>query len=192
MKKNLKKSTKILLFTNSLVLVSAWMIAPIYAIYVEKIWGDLMDASIALGLFALSAWIVTLLSGKYVDKMKNKTLIIVLGYILIGLWFFLYTFVNSIIFLFSVQVLIWIWEAIYSPAFDALYWESLKKGQRWLGWGLWEFTNYITIAIWAFSGWLIVTYLWWFNTIFISMWLLCFYSAGYLYFVASKEECKLK
>ena len=190
--KNLKKTTKILLFTNSLVLVSAAMVAPIYAIYVEEIWWDLMDASIALWLFALSAWIVTLLSWKYVDKIKNKTLIIVFGYILIGFWFFLYTLVDSIIFLFAVQVLIWIWEAIYSPAFDALYWESLKKWQRWAGWWIWEFTNYLTIAIWAFSWWLIVTHLWWFNTIFISMWLLCFFSAGYLYFVASKWECKLK
>ena len=192
MKQFLRKTTKLLLVTNSFVLISAAMIAPIYAIYVEKIWWDLMDASIAFGLFALSAWIVTLISWKYTDKIKNKILVIVFGYIIIWFWFFLYTIVDSIAFLFAVQVLIWIWEAIYSPAFDALYWESLRKKQRWFGWWMWEFTNYLTIAIWAFSWWLIVTHLWWFNTIFISMWLLCFFSAWYLYFVSHKWKHKIK
>ena len=189
--KNLKKPTKILLLTNWLVLISAAMIAPIYAIYVEQIWGDLMDASIALGLFALTAWIFTLLSWNFTDKIKNKTLLIVLWYILIWIWFFLYTIVDSIMFLFAVQILIWIWEAIYSPPFDALYWESLKKNQRWFGWGVWEFTNYFTIAIWAFTWWLMVTYFW-FNSIFISMWILCFVSALYLYLVSIWFKCKLK
>ncbi len=184
-----KKETRLLLFTNSLVLVSAAMVAPIYALYVKEIWWNLMDASIALWLFALAAWIVTLLSWKYVDKAKNKTLIIVLWYSLIWIGFFLYTIVNSVIFLFLVQILIWIWEAIYSPAFDALYWDSLKKKYRWLWWGMWEFTNYVTIALWAFGWGLMVTYLW-FNSIFISMWILCFFSAWYLYFISKKISKK--
>ncbi len=183
--KKLKKSSKILLLTNWLVLISAGMIAPIYAIYVEKIGWDLMDASIALGLFALTAWIITLFSWKITDKIKNKILVIIFWYILIWIGFFLYTLVDSITFLFAVQVLIWIWEAIYSPPFDALYWESLKKWERWFGWGVWEFINYFTIAIWAFTGWLMVTYLG-FNSIFIMMWMLCFFSAGYLYFISKK------
>ena len=79
--KNLRKQTKILLLTNWLVLISAAMIAPIYAIYVEKIWWDLMDASIALWIFALTAGMITLLSWRFTDKIKNKTLIIILWYI---------------------------------------------------------------------------------------------------------------
>jgi len=152
---------------------------------VEKIWWDLMDASIALGLFALTAGIITLFSGNITDKIKNQALIIVFWYILIWIWFLLYTIVDSVMFLFVVQVLIWIGEAIYSPPFDALYWESLKKWQRWFWWWMWEFINYFTIAIWAFTWWLMVTYLW-FNSIFISMSLLCFFSAGYLYFISKK------
>ena len=95
----LRFSTKILLLTNSLVLIAAAMIAPIYAIYVKKIWWDLMDASVALWLFALAAWLVTLVSGNYVDKVKNKSLIIVLWYALIWIWFILYTIADNIYFL---------------------------------------------------------------------------------------------
>jgi len=40
-----KKKLKILLVTNGLILLSGAMIGPIYAIYVKKIGGDLLDAS---------------------------------------------------------------------------------------------------------------------------------------------------
>ena len=186
----LRFSTKILLFTNSLVLIAAAMIAPIYAIYVKKIWWDLMDASVALWLFALAAWLVTLVSWNYVDKVKNKSLIIVLGYLLIWIWFILYTIADNIYFLFFIQILIWIWEAIYSPAFDALYWLSLKEEYKGFWWGLWEFMNYFTIAVWAFAGGIMVTYLG-FNSIFIAMSILCFGSAIYLYIVSNRRNCAI-
>ena len=188
--KKIEKGTKILLLTNGLILISSAMIAPIYAIYVEKIWWDLMDASIALWLFALTAGIITLLSWNFTDRLKNKTYIIIFWYVLIWIGFFLYTIVDSIMFLFAVQILIWIWEAIYSPPFDALYWESLKDKEKWFGWWIWEFTNYITIAIWAFTWWIMVTYLW-FNSIFISMWILCFSSAFYLFIISWNKEIGL-
>jgi len=183
--KKIRKQTRILLLTNWLVLISAAMIAPIYAIYIKKIWWDLMDASIALWIFALTAGVITLISWNFTDKIKNKKNIIVFWYVLIWIWFFLYTIADDILFLFAIQVLIWIWEAIYSPPFDALYWKSLRKWKSGFWWWVWEFTNYFTAAIWAFTWWLMVTYIW-FNSVFISMWLLCFWSALYLYFIPRK------
>jgi hypothetical protein len=49
-KKHINKSIKILLFSNALVLVSAAMLGPIYAIFVEKVGGDILDASFAFGV----------------------------------------------------------------------------------------------------------------------------------------------
>ena len=60
-----------------------------------------MDVSVALWLFALAAWLVTLVSWNYVDKVKNKFLIIVLGYLLIWIWFILYTIADNIYFLYK-------------------------------------------------------------------------------------------
>ena len=189
--KKFKKATKILLFTNWLVLIAVAMIAPIYAIFVKDIWWDLMDASIAWWIFALSAWITSLISWKITDNLKIKTNVIVFWYIFMGIWFFLYTIVDSIMFLFLVQVLIWFWEAIYSPSFDALYWNNLNKKQRWLEWGAWESMNYFTIAIWAFMWGLMVTYIW-FNSIFILMGILCMWSWLYLYIISKRKKCKIK
>jgi len=189
--KKFKKATKILLLTNWLVLIAVAMLAPIYAIFVDKVWWDLMDASIAWWIFALSAWITSLISWKITDNLKKKTNVVVFWYFLMWIWFFLYTIVDSVLFLFFVQALIGFGEAIYSPSFDALYWNNLNKKQRWLEWGAWESMNYFTIAIWAFIWWLMVTYLW-FNSIFIFMWLLCFGSWTYLYILSNHKKCKIK
>lgn len=183
--KKLRKATKILLFTNWLILISWAMLWPIYALFVDKIWWDLMDASFAWWLFALTAWITTLLSGKYTDKLKNQSLVLFLWYILMSIWFFLYLMVDSILMLFFVQIIIWLWEAIYSPAFDALYSKHIHKKQRWYEWGIWESMNYFTIAIWAFAWWIIVSYLW-FNVIFIIMWWLTIISWLLTFFYSEK------
>ena len=47
-----------------------------------------MDASYTFAAYALAAGIVTLLSGKYADKLKENELIVVFGYSIIGLAFF--------------------------------------------------------------------------------------------------------
>lgn len=58
----MNRATHILLATNGAVLISAAMIGPIYALIVERVGGDLLDASIAGGVFALAAGITTFLS----------------------------------------------------------------------------------------------------------------------------------
>ncbi len=183
--KKIKKSIKILLFTNSLILVSWAMLWPIYALFVKDIWWDLMDASFAWWLFALTAWITSLVAWRYTDKLKNKSLILILGYIIMWIWFFMYLIVDSIYILFLVQIIIWLWEAIYSPSFDALYSKNINKKQWWFEWWLWESMNYFTIAFWAFTWGLIVNN-YWFNSIFIIMWTLSISSWIYIFFLPKK------
>lgn len=174
------KALRILLVTNAMVLISAAMLGPIYAIFVEKVGGDLMDASIAGGIFAFAAGITTLISGKYSDKIKENELIIVLGYIIMGVGFLLYIWVNSIISLFIVQAIIGFGEAIYSPAFDAVYSKHIDRHKSGTQWGAWEALHYFIAAIGAIIGGSIVT-LFGFQILFIIMAILCFGSALYIY-----------
>ena len=97
---------RILLFTNALVLLAGAMLGPIYAIFVERIGGDILSASAAGSIFALSAGITTLVSGKFIDKIKNRKQIILAGYTLMGLGFIFYIFVDSVAGLLPVQILI--------------------------------------------------------------------------------------
>ncbi|HZJ41704.1 MAG TPA: MFS transporter [Patescibacteria group bacterium] len=174
------KALRILLSTNAMILMAGAMLGPIYALFVERIGGNLMDASIAGGIFAFVAGVTTLISGKYSDKIKENELIIVLGYLIMAIGFFLYFWVNSIVFLFVVQAIIGLGEAIYSPAFDAVYSKHLDGHKSGTQWGAWESMNYFTTAIGAIVGGALVT-LFGFQIIFIIMGSLCFSSALYVF-----------
>jgi len=179
MGKLFNKPIRILLVTNSLVLIASAMLGPIYALFVKEIGGDLLDASYAFGVFALAAGITTLFSGKYSDKIKENELIVVFGYGIMGIGFFSYMLVNSIWALLVVQVIIGLGGAIYSPAFDAVYSKHLDSYKSGREWGAWEAINYFTAAFGAVTGGFLVTFFG-FNTMFVIMGLLCFASAFYI------------
>lgn len=177
-KKLFNKALRILLLTNGMVLFAVAMFAPIYAVFVEKIGGDLLDASYAYGVFAAAAGIVSLFSGRISDLVNKKTVVIA-GYFLIGLGFLGYIWVDSVTDLLIVQVIIGIGEAIYSPSFDALYSKHLDHGKSASEWGAWESLNYFSITLGAVGGGLIVKHFG-FDTMFLIMSLLSFLSVLYL------------
>ncbi|MBN2307109.1 MFS transporter [Candidatus Peregrinibacteria bacterium] len=185
-KRFFNKALKILLATNALILLAAAMLAPIYAIFVEEIGGDLLDASIAGFLFAVSAGLATLFSGKVSDKIRHSDHVMMLGYGMMGLGFFLFLFVHSITTLFIIQILIGMGEAIYSPAFDKLYSEHLDRGQYGVEWGTWESMYYFTTAFGALIGGLLVTNFG-FPALFLSMAFLSFTSGFYLYLLSPQR-----
>lgn len=177
---------RILLGTNALILLASAMLGPIYAIFVTQIGGDLMDASIAGFLFAISAGLITLLTGKYADGVKHNDKILVLGYSIIGVGFLLYPFVASVYTLFAIQALIGIGNAVYSPAFDKLYSIHLDHGKDGEEWGTWESLNYFMGAFGALlGGWLVTKF--GFNTLFYMMAVLSFSSGIYLYALSPRR-----
>ena len=179
------KALRILLFTNALILVAIAMLGPVYAIFVEQIGGDLLDASMTGAIFAFTAGLTSLIAGKYADRIKENELILVIGYSIIGIGFICYTFVDNISKLFFVQIIMGIGEAIYSPAFDALYSKHLTKKRAGRQWGAWEAMYYFVTAFGAMLGGLLI-YSFGFNFIFILMALLSFTSAFYIYFLPRK------
>jgi MFS family permease len=179
------RALRILLITNGLILFSGAMLGPIYAIFVKEIGGDLLDASLTGSFFALAAGITTLVAGKFADKKKRDELIVATGYSIMGFGFLLYLFVNSIWFLFAVQILIGFAEAFYSPAFDSLYSKHITKRKAGREWGAWEAVNYFSLGFGAIIGGIIANFLG-FNIIFILMSSLCFISSAYIFHLHKK------
>lgn len=173
------KPLRILLITDGLVLAASAMLGPIYALFVEKIGGDLLEASSTFAVYNLTASLLTFLSGKFTDKIKEEELVVATGYFIIGIGFFSYLFVNSIWFLLLTQIIIGIGEAVYGPAFDVCYSKHLDKGKYGGEWGAWEGLNYLSKALGAVLGGVIVTFFN-FNLIFVLMGLICFGSALYI------------
>lgn len=181
----LNKALRILLTMDGLILLAGAMSGPIYALFVEDIGGDLMDASLSGGFFAFAAGITTLVAGKFSDKIKENELIIVFAYALMGLGFLLMTQVQTIGALFAVQALIGFAGATYAPAFDAIYSKNLKRGHAGQCWGAYASVDYFTTGIGAILGGVVVFYFS-FDTMFLLMSVICFFGAGYIYFLPRK------
>lgn len=179
------RGLRILLITNSLILLAGAMLGPIQAIFVGMVGGDLMEAGIASGIFSFVAGITVLLSGRFTDKLKEPELVVVVGYMIMAAGFLSYLFVNSVVLLFLAQIVIGFGDAIYNPAFDALYSKHLDSTKAGSQWGMWEATNYFTAAIGAIIGGIIAKNFG-FTPVFISMAVLCILSATYIYFLPRK------
>ena len=164
----MNKALRVLLITNSLVIVAGAMLGPIYAILVEEIGGDLLDASVASASYAGVAAIVIIISGRFADKMKDPELMVVLGYIILGLGFLSYTLVNSVSTLLIAQAIIGLGEALALPAFDGIYSDHLTGGKAATQWGAWEAMSYVTYVLGALIGGVIATQFG-FPTLFIIM-----------------------
>lgn len=180
------KPIRTLLIGSAFMHVGAGLLAPIYAIYVKQIGGSVLDASIAAGIFSLAAGIVTLFAAKIVDRTKNNKAIVTSGYLIMAFGYFLYIFVNSIPFLFVVQVIIGLASAFYTPAYDLLYTKHMPETKIGRIWGTWDAMDKFTVAFGAFFGGLVVTFFG-FNTMFILMSLLCLSGGLYIHFGLEKE-----
>jgi MFS family permease len=174
-----------MLFADSLILVATAMLGPIYALFVERIGGDLLDAGITFGAFSFAAGIVTLISGTFTDRIKEAELIIVLGYVVTAIGFLSYVFVENMTALIFAQVVVGIGTAIRYPAFDAVFSSHLDKGEGGREWGAWESTLYFTSAFGAVMGGYLASEFG-FDYIFVIMSVLSFAAAVYIYSLPRK------
>ena len=170
---------RILLIGSMLVHIATAMLGPIYALFVDKVGGSLLDASFAGTVYAVTAGVMILFFGNISDNVKHPKYIVVSGYITVGIGFLLYTQVSTIAQLIAVQIITGVGEALYSPAFDKLYSEHLDKGKGGAEWGFWEAMYYFAVASGAFLGGITVFH-YGFNALFIIMTVLCFASALYI------------
>lgn len=186
MRKYLRNTAlRILLCSNGLILLAGAMLAPIYAIFVERIGGDILDAGFAGAVFALAAGVTVLLSGKWSDRVPEPKTIVAVGYGIMGTGFFFMTCVDTIWGLLLTQVITGLGEALYVPAYDKLYSEHLDGNSEGTEWGVWEAMNYFATAIGAAAGGALVHFFG-FYPLFILMSLLCFVSGLYLYRLPKK------
>ncbi len=167
------------MLSDALVLTAVAMLAPIYAAYVSRLGGDILEAGLTAAALAFGAGFASLVSGKYIDKLHNKKLAIVFGYGVMGICFLLYTVVGNIWELALVQLIIGLVRPIYEPAFDALYSVHLDKSKEAEEWGAWEAMSYFAAGAGALLGGFIVNQ-YGFTPLFVGMAGLCFISSLYV------------
>lgn len=148
----MKFTLKILLWSSFFINLSAGLLGPIYAIFVEDIGGGLLTAGTSYAVFSIATGILIFFLGKWEDKIKNPANILILGRFLAVIGTAGYLFVKSPLMLFGVQIVLGISEALVAPGFSGLYSKSLSKGKFASQWGYWNSMVYITVGISAILG----------------------------------------
>ncbi len=148
----MKSTLKILLWSSFFINLSAGLLGPIYAIFVEEIGGDLLTAGISYAVFSIATGVLIFFLGKWEDKVKHQANILILGRVLAVIGIAGYLFVKSPLTLFGVQIVLGISEALVMPAFDGLYSKNLSKGKFASQWGYWDAMAYTTMGVSAILG----------------------------------------
>jgi MFS family permease len=147
---------RVLLIGDAITLTAAAMLTPIYAIYVEEIGGSLFDAGLTAAALAFGAGLMAIIGGRFTDTVKNKKLLVVGGYFVIGLGFLAMTQVQNVLGLALIQLIVGLARPVYETAFDALYSIHLDKTKEAQEWGIWEGVSYFAAGIGAILGSLFV------------------------------------
>jgi MFS family permease len=167
----MKRGLKVLLFADAFAGLALGMIGPIYAIFVENIGGDILDASWAYFAYMFTAGFVMYLISKWEDGAKHKEKLVVLGYLLTSLGCLSYIFVYNQMTLLFTQIILGLSMAVLSPAFDSVYSHYVIKNEEASDWGIWEAMSYIVTAIAAIIGGYVADF-YGFKTLFVIMFII--------------------
>ena len=164
----LSRTVKILLLGANIWYFGEGMLGPLFAIFSEKVGGDILDITWAWSTYLIITGIFYILIGKLLNKKDYKIKVMVLGYSINALLTFGYLLVDSPFKLFLVQAGLGIAEALGTPAWDALYSKSLENDLDSYAWGLSTGQSQIVTGI-AFGIGGVITHFISFNALFITM-----------------------
>lgn len=132
----MNRHIKLLLFGGSIWYFGEGMLGPLFAVFAERIGGDVLDVSWAWATYLIVAGILYIVVGKITDAHDNKELIMVFGYAINAIATFGYLFVSAPWHLFVVQAGLGLALAMASPTWSALYAKHEDHKHDGYQWGL--------------------------------------------------------
>lgn len=133
-----KKEALILLRASFLAIFAMGLFGPIYAIFVQEIGGDILDAGLAYAIFSIATGLFVLIFGTSKFFSENIRLMVVLGYVLWTVGYAGYFFVQSPTHLFLVQIILGVAGGILEPSWDSVYAAELREAEASYHWSLWS------------------------------------------------------
>lgn len=164
----MSRSVKLLLIASSLWYFGEGLLGPLFAVFTEKVGGDLLDITWAWSVYLIVTGICYFLVGKIFNRSRYKYRLIIFGYALNTLFTFGYMLVNSVEGLLVVQVGLGIAEAISTPSWTALFASEMEEAEDTFLWGLASGHSHVVEGIAIALGGLIAFYLS-FDTLFFIM-----------------------
>jgi MFS family permease len=128
--KTLHKNIKILLGASILIHSGVNFLSPIFAIYINKIGGTLIDAGVAIGIYAILKGIFYFIFKNIKEEKVSKKLMISGGYFIMFVGYFLYLFASAPVHIYFIQAILSIGETAITPSWSAVIAMSLEKGKE--------------------------------------------------------------
>jgi hypothetical protein len=148
------------------VLVSSWalssfsegVILPIYAIFVQHIGGDILDAGGAMAAFLITEGIFIILVHRVRWNARARIVLMIIGWAIWLLGVVFYLFISNIATLFIAQILMAIGNAVADPIFDIELADHTDRTLKEYEWGFWEGSKSFIDGIAAIVGATVVSF----------------------------------
>lgn len=141
------RALKALFVYNGIFIFAANLLGPLYAVYVGMLDMNIfyISATWTVGLLATS--IFTYAVSKKGDLLKEKEYLLMAGYLIRALAWFLFIGISNLFQLILLQVLLGIGEAAGSPAFSTIFADHLDLGKHVQEYSAWMIAvNLLTAA----------------------------------------------
>lgn len=155
----MKRSAKMLLFASSLWYFGEGLFGPLFAVFSEKIGGDLLDITWAWSLYLFVTGLFYIIIGKIFNRTVWKSKLIIVGYALNTLFTFAFLLVDDTTSLMWVQAGLGLAEAISTPAWDAAFSSEMEDTNDTFIWGIANGQSFIVSGIAIAIGGLIANYI---------------------------------
>ncbi len=149
---------KILVASYAISTFAEGIIAPIYAIFVQRIGGDILEATAAVATFLIVSGVATIAIHRSKWSQRHRKMLLVVGWLVWVLGIGVYLIISDLVTLFLAQVLIALGNATANPAFDAELDDHTDEKIKSYEWGLFEALQDILAGIAAIAGGLVVTF----------------------------------
>lgn len=134
------------------------VILPIYAIFVQKVGGDILDAGFAMGIFLITEGIFTMIVHRVKWSPRHRIWLMVAGWLIWLGGVCTYLFISSIEILFLSQVLMAIGNAVADPVIDQEMADHIDKDLEESEWGFFEGSKAFSDGAAAIAGAAIAAY----------------------------------
>ncbi|MCI0448537.1 MAG: MFS transporter [Chlorobi bacterium] len=124
------RNIKILLTASILIHSGTNLLAPVFAIYIKDIGGTMIDAGVAVGVYAILKGILYFAFNRLSkDKLSHKAMISG-GYFIMFVGYVLYLFAYIPFHVYLIQAVLSIGETIITPSWSSVIAVSLEKGKE--------------------------------------------------------------
>ncbi len=181
----INKALMAMLMVSIFYMFAFGMFSPLYAIFVEKVGGDISVASNAWAIFMLTAGIMTFLTGRWENNTKQTVIGLAWSQFLVAGAYLMYCFTDKVAMLYGAQILLGLGASFFWPAFHSLYGKHVDKHNQAKQWSIYDALAYLLPALAAvIGGWVVKNY--GFNVMFMIMAIISVVCGVYILFLPKK------